>query len=147
MCRRPKSNNAMMRLYTNKCLPGKSNAPVKRREHHSTVQYHASHRPLTTSSHVPLAPPPQQRMSAPIDPSSISTWEDAFQHPIPRVRQLERQLRAREWRRLGGSETQRPASWMTKEGLPTLQMLVDRPDLRAQKGAGQSEVSRLVKQN
>lgn len=33
-------------------------------------------------------------MSAPIDPSSISTWEDAFQHPIPQVRQLERQLRA-----------------------------------------------------
>ncbi|KAF8245089.1 hypothetical protein K440DRAFT_662987 [Wilcoxina mikolae CBS 423.85] len=33
-------------------------------------------------------------MSAPIDPSSISSWEDAFQHPIPQVRQLERQLRA-----------------------------------------------------
>jgi hypothetical protein len=33
-------------------------------------------------------------MSAPIDPSSISSWEDAFQHPVPHVRQLERQLRA-----------------------------------------------------
>ncbi|KAA8913117.1 hypothetical protein FN846DRAFT_772638 [Sphaerosporella brunnea] len=34
-------------------------------------------------------------MSVPtIDPSSIGSWEDAFQHPIPQVRQLERQLRA-----------------------------------------------------
>ncbi|KAI5791517.1 hypothetical protein FPQ18DRAFT_336332, partial [Pyronema domesticum] len=32
-------------------------------------------------------------MSTPIDPSTISSWEDAFQHPIPQVRQLERQLR------------------------------------------------------
>ena len=33
-------------------------------------------------------------MSNPIDPASITSWEDAFQHPIPQVRQLERQLRA-----------------------------------------------------
>ncbi|KAI5803182.1 hypothetical protein EDC01DRAFT_497941 [Geopyxis carbonaria] len=33
-------------------------------------------------------------MTAPLDPSSIETWEDAFQYPIPQVRQLERQLRA-----------------------------------------------------
>jgi len=47
----------------------------------------------------------------------------------------------REWRRrLGGSETRRVRQ--TKEGLPTLQTLVSRRDLRAQKGAGQSEASR-----
>lgn len=32
--------------------------------------------------------------TSPIDPATINTWEDAFQHPIPSVRVLERQLRA-----------------------------------------------------
>ncbi|TGZ84718.1 hypothetical protein EX30DRAFT_360721 [Ascodesmis nigricans] len=31
--------------------------------------------------------------TAPIDPATINTWEDAFKHPIPAVRALERQLR------------------------------------------------------
>lgn len=33
-------------------------------------------------------------MAAPPDAKSIGKWEDAFQHPIPVVRTLERQLQS-----------------------------------------------------
>lgn len=33
-------------------------------------------------------------MTTALDPAAIKSWEDAFQHRIPQVRQLERQLRA-----------------------------------------------------
>ena len=33
-------------------------------------------------------------VAKPPDRESLKTWDDAFQHPIPTVRQLEKQLRS-----------------------------------------------------
>ena len=32
--------------------------------------------------------------AAPVDAKALQSWEDAFQHPIPMVRRLEKRLRA-----------------------------------------------------